>query len=118
MPKLTIQDHGSFEVAPGTRLVKAIEAQGINILHRCGGYAKCTTCRVEFLSGEPEHMTRAEKEKWQDKGEENFRLACQINVDHDMSIRVVNTLESTGLEDPGDTPEDHITPEPEWISTG
>ncbi len=116
MPKLTIQGHGTFEVERGTRLVRAIEDLGINILHRCGGHAKCTTCRVEFISGEPEQMTKAEKEKWKDKDISNLRLSCQIKIESDMTIKVINTTESTGLKDPGDTPADHITPEPEWIA--
>lgn len=117
MPKLTIQGSGTYDVEAGTRLVKAIEDQGINILHRCGGYAKCTTCRVEFLSGEPGKMTVAEQEKWKDKGVSNLRLSCQMTIEDDMTIDVINTLESTGLEDPGDTPEDLITPDPEWVTT-
>ena len=115
MPKLTIEGKGTFQVAAGTRLVNAIQDQGINILHRCGGYAKCTTCRVEFLDGEPERMTRAERDKWQDKNEDSYRLSCQITVDHDMSVRVLNTLENTGLDDPGKQPEEDITPDPDWI---
>jgi len=116
MPKLTIEDHGTFEVAEGSRLVKAIEGQDINILHRCGGYAKCTTCRVEFLEGEPSRMTKAERDKWKDKDTHGYRLSCQILVEDDMTIKVINTLENTNLDDPGDTPEDHITPEPDWIT--
>lgn len=117
MPRLTIEEHGTFDVEAGKRLVKAIEEQGINILHRCGGYAKCTTCRVEILDGEPSKMTRAERDKWQEKNEDGLRLSCQLTVEGDMHLKVINTLESSGLEDPGDTPEDDITPEPEWIST-
>ena len=47
MPIITINDQ-SFEAEHAKRLVLAIEDAGINILHRCGGYAKCTTCRVVF----------------------------------------------------------------------
>lgn len=114
MPKLTIEGHGTFDVAAGKRLVRAIEDSGINILHRCGGYAKCTTCRVEFIEGEPGKMTRAEQEKWKDKGESGLRLSCQMTIEEDMALRVINTVESTGLDGPGDTPENQITPEPEW----
>jgi hypothetical protein len=32
-----------------------------------------------------------------------------------MRVRVINTLQSTGLDSPGDEPADKITPEPEWI---
>ena len=117
MPKLRIEGHGTFDVNAGKRLVKAIEDQGINILHRCGGYAKCTTCRVEILDGEPARMTRAEQEKWKEKNAQGLRLSCQLTVEGDMYLKVINTLESTGLDDPGDTPEDDITPKPEWINT-
>jgi ferredoxin len=47
----------TFEAKEGERLVLAIEDAGIDILHRCGGNARCTTCRVEFVSGEPDTGT-------------------------------------------------------------
>ena len=62
MPKLSVEGFESVEVEPGKRLVLAIEQDaGVDILHACGGNARCTTCRVEFLDGEPSTMTRAEK---------------------------------------------------------
>lgn len=48
MPKISVEKFGSFEVAAGKRLVNALEDAGIQILHRCGGNARCTTCRVQF----------------------------------------------------------------------
>jgi ferredoxin len=117
MPELTIEGHGTFEVAGGTRLVNAIREAGVDILHRCGGYAKCTTCRVEFLAGEPDKMSAAERDKLAEQAEQGYRLSCQVYVDQDMTVRVINTLESTGLEDPGDAPEAGITPEPEWVES-
>ena len=61
MPRVTVLGYGSFEVAKGKKLVLALEDNGINILHRCGGKAKCTTCRVEVLEGEYCDLTTAEK---------------------------------------------------------
>jgi len=115
MPTLTIEGKGSFEVEQGTRLVNAIEDAGVNILHRCGGFARCTTCRVVFLGGEPGGMTAAEKAKLKGLEDKGIRLSCQILVQDDMTVRVLNTLESTGLDSPGNRPEDDITPEPEWV---
>lgn len=47
MPKLTVEGYGTFDVAPDKRLVLAIEQDaGVDILHACGGHARCTTCRV------------------------------------------------------------------------
>jgi 2Fe-2S iron-sulfur cluster binding domain len=48
-------------VEEGERLVLAIEEDArVEIMHACGSYAKCSTCRVAFLEGEPEDMTEAE----------------------------------------------------------
>ncbi len=63
MPRIEVEGAGTFDVEEGKRLVLAIkEDAGVDILHRCGAYAKCTTCRVEFLEGEPNRMTQAELE--------------------------------------------------------
>ena len=115
MVNLTIEGVGTFEVPEGKRLVRAIEDVGVDILHRCGGYARCTTCRVEFIAGEPQQRTVAERDKLKEKGETGIRLSCQCLVEGEMTVRVLNTLQSTGLDSPGDTPEDEITPEPTWV---
>ena len=52
MPTVTVDGEKSFEVEPGKKLVLAIEDAGIDIMHKCGGNARCTTCRVEILGGE------------------------------------------------------------------
>lgn len=113
MPTVTIGDR-SIEVAANTRLVLAIEQAGIAIGHRCGGYARCTTCRVKFAAGEPDEMTAAEYAKLQERnllGE--YRLACQIVCNHDMTIaEVAMTLENQGWSDTGPTPEPIVTPDP------
>lgn len=112
MPKLTL--HGStVEVADGKRLVLAIEEAGVEIGHRCGGNARCTTCRVSFAEGEPTTMTRAEYDKLAERdllGKQ--RLACQIVCDHDMSIaEVAMTRENQGWSDTGPAPEPTVMPE-------
>lgn len=61
MPYVTVFDQGTFEVENGKKLVLALEDNGINILHRCGGKAKCTTCRVEILAGDFLEVTQKKK---------------------------------------------------------
>ena len=111
MPKLIIEGVGEFEVEKGVRLVIALEDFGGEPLHRCGGFARCTTCRVEFLSGEPEDMTEAERTKLEslDKMGE-FRLSCQSTVDHDMHVKVLRPFSKSGLDDPGPRPSDKVEP--------
>ena len=115
MPKLTVEGYGTFDVPQGKRLVLAVEQDaGVDILHACGGNARCTTCRVELLAGEPETMTEAEKMKLAERGLTGVRLSCQILADHDMTIRAISRLEGSGRPDPGKTPAEEITPPPVW----
>ena len=116
MPKLTVEGYGTFDVVPNKRLVLAIEQDAkVDILHACGGNARCTTCRVEFIDGEPAAQTAAEKERLAARGLTGVRLSCQILCDHDMTVRAISRLEGSGRPDPGSTPQEVITPPAEWV---
>jgi ferredoxin len=113
VPKLTVDGVGTFEIESGKRLVLALEQDAaIDQLHACGGRARCTTCRVEFIEGEPDRMTVAEKTVLSAKGLTGVRLSCQILCDHDMAVRAISRLEGSGRADAGGTPAAHIEPEP------
>ena len=116
MPNLTINGN-TVEVEQGKRLVLAIEESGVNIGHRCGGNAMCTTCRVVYSDGEPDTMTRAEHQKLQETALlGKSRLACQIVCDGNMSVDVLMTLENqTAWEDTGPPPEATVTPDTETV---
>ena len=116
MPKLTVEGYGTFDVAEGKRLVLAIEQDAkVDILHACGGNARCTTCRVQFIEGEPAAHTAAEVERLEARGLTGVRLSCQILCDHDMTVRAISRLDGSGRPDPGGTPEPEITPSPVWV---
>ena len=116
MHTLTIEGVGTFEVEDGTRLVRAIEDAGVDIGHRCGGHASCTTCRVEFDDGEPDVMTKAEHDKLGDINQLGaMRLSCQIVVDRDMTVKPLMTVEEQGWDDAGPEPTIVVEPEPEWF---
>lgn len=118
MPKLTVENVGEFEVPEGQRLVLALKNEAeIDQLHACGGNARCTTCRVEFINGEPDKMTVAERDLLQARGLSGVRLSCQITCDHDMSVRAISRLEGSGRKDCGSQPEPEIHPQPvEWVT--
>ena len=116
MPTLTVEGFDPVDVEDGKRLVLAIEQDArVDVLHACGGNARCTTCRVEFIAGEPETMTVAERNVLAAKGATGVRLSCQIVCDHDMTVRAVSRLTGSGRPDPGPTPAPDITPTPEWV---
>jgi ferredoxin len=118
VPKLTVEGFGTVEVPEGKRLVLAIEQDArVDVLHRCGGNARCTTCRVEFIDGEPSRSTQAEQQVLAAKNVRGARLSCQIVCDHDMTVRAISRLEGSGLPDPGPTPAAEITPPPVWTES-
>ena len=106
MPTVTVEGEKSFEVPAGKKLVLGIEDAVIDILHRCGGFARCTTCRVQFVEGEPAEMGATERETLEEDGLlGSFRLSCQIRVAQDMTVKVINRAHEKGIP-PGDRPED------------
>jgi ferredoxin len=122
MPKLTVEGVGSFEVPAGKRLVNAlIDEAKIDQLHACGGNAKCTTCRVLFVSGEPEKITAAEKELAAMRGltaTAGLRLSCQISCEQDMELKAISRQAGSGRSTPGARPTDDIQPPPVWTTKG
>jgi ferredoxin len=99
MPTVTVEGEKSFEVEPGKKLVLAIEDSGIDIMHRCGGNARCTTCRVQVLAGEPPPMADLERERLAREGSlgPDIRLSCQIRVESDLTVNVLNRPTLTGI---------------------
>ncbi|MDT8306596.1 MAG: 2Fe-2S iron-sulfur cluster-binding protein [Anaerolineae bacterium] len=102
-------DATTFEASDGKRLVLAIEDAGVPILHRCGGKARCTTCRVTFNQGEPADYHWREREKLEREGAlGEFRLSCHILCEGEMDVNVLMTMLNTDVSDPGPRPADDI----------
>jgi ferredoxin len=123
MPKLTIglnDEFRSVEVPMGKRLVNALEDEGkVDQLHACGGNARCTTCRVEFVHGKPAMMTVAEKELLASRAlntQPDLRLSCQALIEHDMELKIISRLAGSGRVDAGKRCADDITPSPAWTT--
>ena len=103
MPKIQAETANGLietEAPTGKKLVLAIEDAGVDILHRCGGNARCTTCRVEILDGDPEAMGEVERDRLAVESElaPNVRLSCQIHVAQDLRVRVINQASVRGMD--------------------
>ena len=94
MVKIIIENLGQKEV-PLTELNKTalyqFHANYIDWMHECGGKGRCTTCKMIVLKG-MEHLsgvTHVEK-KYAEEGllRENERLACQVRVSGDITVKV------------------------------
>ena len=121
MPTVQVEgEDQEIDVEEGRRLVLAIEDAGVDILHRCGGNARCTTCMVEVLEGTPSPMTEAEAKRFEtvETKTERSRLSCQIQVRSDLRVEVRRRLrDNPELGDSGprpiEWPRDHpLPPEP------
>lgn len=101
MPAYQVTADGkTFSAEEGAKLALAIEQNGIDISHRCGGNARCTTCRVQFLSPEPP-MGEKERECLEEDGVlGQFRLSCQVRVHSDIEVKVLMRASEQGW-DPG-----------------
>ncbi len=97
----------AFEAEEGRKLVLCLEDNGVDILHRCGGNARCTTCRVEILSGDPGEIGEAEKAILATKTDLNdhTRLSCQVRLMDDLHVNVINQASVKGI-DAGPRPAD------------
>jgi 2Fe-2S ferredoxin len=85
MANFTVQNLANLRVnvSPGQTVLRAIQATGTDWMHACGAKGRCTTCRMQVLSGmqnlSPE--TAAEL-KYREAGRllPTERLTCQCTV--------------------------------------
>jgi ferredoxin len=114
MPKIvaeTADGARQFECESGRKLVLCLEDSGVDILHRCGGNARCTTCRVEVIEGDLGEMREPEQAVLSTKDDlgPNTRLSCQNRVNGDLHVKVINQVSVSGL-DAGPRPAEENTP--------
>jgi len=98
MPTVTVEGLKSFEVDAGKKLVLAIEDAGIDIQHKCGGNARCTTCRVQIIGGDVAPMGGLEEARLAREAAlgPDIRLSCQIRVQGDLTVRVIHRAAESG----------------------
>lgn len=103
MPTITAETASgkvAFACDDGKKLVLCLEDNGVDILHRCGGNARCTTCRVEVLAGDPGEIGEPERLVLATKTDlnEHTRLSCQIRPIDDLHIKVVRQASVEGID--------------------
>jgi ferredoxin len=107
MPVVNMVGIGETTCAEGERLVLAIMNAGVDILHRCGGNSRCTTCRVRILEGDAGPMTDAEEERLgrMEDRDPDLRLSCQVQVRSDLTVEVLRLLQDNpDMSDAGPDP--------------
>ncbi len=83
-------DNISTEISTDESILTAALRNGINHLHACGGSARCSTCRIQVVSGLENCNPRNELElKLADTHNfsDDVRLACQTTITGNVDIR-------------------------------
>lgn len=88
MPKLTVEQLGTFEVESGETLLEALRRRGIPVAAGCGGLGVCGLCRVRVLQGELNPLSAREVELLGQQLSKGWRLACQAKVLGDVKVEV------------------------------
>ena len=128
MPIVTIVDfmgevQKEFEVERGTKLLSALIGHESDIVHECGGNAKCATCRVTIHKGVPTKKTQAQQDRFDrliksgvtELNHPAVFLSCQVAVENDMTVSVSETFNSVIHDSRGRDTTEGITPEPVWL---
>ncbi|MHA1961350.1 MAG: 2Fe-2S iron-sulfur cluster binding domain-containing protein [Candidatus Thorarchaeota archaeon] len=128
MPKVTVVDFMrevvmEFDVESGTKLLKALIEHDVDLVHTCGGKAKCTTCSVTIDRGTPTKVTQAQKDRFErmvKSSQPQFDapqvfLSCQVIVENDMMVCPSEEFNEIIHDDRGKDTEDKVTPDPVWL---
>src|SRR2546422_4935611 len=89
----------TLTVAPGTTILKAAHAAGVDITATCGGRGRCTSCRVKFLAGLPPPPTiMDEVQLGDDLVREGYRLACQCLLHEPVTVQAAPPLKERSFQ--------------------
>jgi uncharacterized 2Fe-2S/4Fe-4S cluster protein (DUF4445 family) len=95
----------SLAAAPGTSILKAAHAAGIEITATCGGRGRCTSCRVKFLAGViPPPTIMDEVQLGDDLVREGYRLACQCPLSDAVTVELAPPLDEHAFQILGSGP--------------
>jgi uncharacterized 2Fe-2S/4Fe-4S cluster protein (DUF4445 family) len=89
----------TLTVAPGTTILKAAHAGGVDLTATCGGRGRCTSCRVKFLVGLPPPPTiMDEVQLGAALVREGYRLACQCVLHEAVTVQPAPPLDERAFQ--------------------
>src|SRR5882762_3148489 len=89
----------TLDLAPGTSILKAAHALGVDIAATCGGRGRCTSCRVKFIAGVvPPPTIMDEVQLGPDLVREGYRLSCQCVPGDPVTVQLAPPLEELSFQ--------------------
>jgi uncharacterized 2Fe-2S/4Fe-4S cluster protein (DUF4445 family) len=96
MPTLTLYTHDKplqFQGCPQQSVLDLLDQAHIKISTACAGNGFCGLCRIQLLAGQGSALTSIEQHKLSAQQlEQGTRLACQVQLVSDLTIKVENAL--------------------------
>jgi len=87
--QISINDRRTVHAQAGISLLQALKDENIFVPSACGGRGICGLCRLRVLEGAPEQLTPQERAHLGGaEQQDNFRLACQIQVKKNLRISI------------------------------
>ncbi len=94
-----LPENRELRVAPGTPILRAAHAAGIDITATCGGRGRCTSCRVKFVRGTvPPPTIMDELQLGSDLVREGYRLSCQCRVSEPIAVQIAPPLDERAFQ--------------------
>jgi uncharacterized 2Fe-2S/4Fe-4S cluster protein (DUF4445 family) len=95
----TLPDRRTVTVEPGTVLLRAAHAQGVDITATCGGRGRCTSCRVKVVEGVAPPATISDQlQLGDDLVREGYRLACQLAPTEPLVVQLAPPLDESAFQ--------------------
>src|SRR5712692_8011227 len=88
-----------LDTKPGTTILKAAHAGGVDINAICGGRGRCTSCRVKLVAGTAPPPTIMDELQLGDAlVREGYRLSCQWSVTEAVTVQIAPPLDDTTFQ--------------------
>ena len=89
----------TLDVEPGTTILKAAHAAGVDITATCGGRGRCTSCRVKFVSGGAPPPTISDQlQLGEGLVRDGYRLACQCAVVAAATVQIAPAVDERSFQ--------------------
>ncbi|HEX2482385.1 MAG TPA: 2Fe-2S iron-sulfur cluster-binding protein, partial [Methylomirabilota bacterium] len=99
IPVTILPERRTVAVEPGTVLLPAAHAQGIDVTATCGGRGRCTSCRVKVIEGvAPPGTINDELQLGADLVREGYRLSCQLAPTGPLAVQLAPPLDESAFQ--------------------
>ncbi|HEV8308042.1 MAG TPA: ASKHA domain-containing protein [Methylomirabilota bacterium] len=99
VPVTFLPSGATVPIEPGTPLLRAAHAHGVDITATCGGRGRCTSCRVKVVAGcVPPPTINDELQLGSDLVREGYRLACQCVPAEAATVQIAPPLDERAFQ--------------------